>query len=90
LPMVALEAMTRGVVVCGTAVGIMADLSPKYCLAVDGRTGRELAERIIELQSSPQAVNELRLRAWQWVNDHDLDWYKNELTKCYQKAIDRE
>jgi glycosyltransferase involved in cell wall biosynthesis len=89
LPMVALEAMSRGVAVCGTAVGIMADLSSQYCVAVEDRNGEELASRIAELHKSPQAVSELRQRAWQWVSDHDMNWYINELTKCYHKAIDQ-
>jgi glycosyltransferase involved in cell wall biosynthesis len=87
LPMVALEAMSRGVVVCGTRVGIMADLSPEFCITVEDNDASSLATKIVRICKRPDDYLTIRIKAWQWVKDHDMDWYIKELLVCYQKAI---
>jgi glycosyltransferase involved in cell wall biosynthesis len=87
LPMVALEAMSRGVVVCGTRVGIMADLSPEFCITVEDNDASSLATEIIRICEKPDDYIAIRIKAWQWVRDHDMDWYIKELLACYQKTI---
>jgi glycosyltransferase involved in cell wall biosynthesis len=87
LPMVALEAMSRGAVVCGTSVGIMADLSPGHCITTNNRDPNALALAIIDCWNNPLKYSSIRMKAWQWVSEHDMDWYIKQLTTCYHKAI---
>ena len=47
--MVALEAMSLGTVVCGTAVGVMSDLSPEHCVTVEERNHVDLGDKILEV-----------------------------------------
>jgi glycosyltransferase involved in cell wall biosynthesis len=85
LPMVALEAMAHGVVVCGTHVGIMADLSGKYCLTVPPGSYTMLANEVIKLIQDTPRYQEMREQAHDWVNHHDLTWHINELKDVYSK-----
>jgi glycosyltransferase involved in cell wall biosynthesis len=89
LPMVAIEAMSKGVLVCGTEVGIMADLSNTCCVTVPVRDHKALAEKVIQLCRDSARSEELRRNAYEWVKSHDMDWYLTELVKCYQKVIQR-
>jgi glycosyltransferase involved in cell wall biosynthesis len=89
LPMVAIEAMAHGVVVCGTHTGIMADLAPDKCLTVHDRNPELLADQILKLARNEALYFEVRKKAWQWCSDHDMKWYIAELLKCYQLVVRR-
>ena len=83
LPMVALEAMAHGVLVCGTRVGIMADLSGKCCVTVLPGDFEGLAAETLRLVEQPEEFYKIQRKAYQWVKDHDMDWYIRELKKHY-------
>lgn len=83
LPMVALEAMAHGTVVCGTAVGVMCDLSPSCCLTVKSRDPIELGDKIMELCRDHEAYMAIRENAWKWTASHDINWYVGELFNRY-------
>lgn len=85
LPMVALEAMAHGVLVCGTRVGIMSDLSDQCCKTVLPGDFEGLATAVIRLIEQPEEFSNLQSRAYQWVKDHDMDWYIRELKRCYDR-----
>ncbi len=83
LPMAAIEAMAYGAVVCGTHIGIMADLSEECCVTVppgdvDGMV--EAIEGLIKDQSRYEAI---RHRAYDWAKAHDINWHVAELKKVY-------
>ena len=48
------EAMASGVAVCGTEVGILADIGERYALMVHPQDSEGLAEKIISLVNNPQ------------------------------------
>ena len=89
LPMVALEAMAHGVVVCGTHVGIMADLSGKGCVTAPVGDDERLADAIIGIANAPDKFSSCRTQAHQWVKAHDMNGYISELKKCYDNLIGR-
>jgi len=85
--MVALEAMAHGVVVCGTHVGILADLSEKYCVAVPIGNYQLLAEEVMKIINDESQYHHLKMQAYSWVSGRDLQWYASELEKIYFKGI---
>ncbi|MEI9918794.1 MAG: glycosyltransferase [Bacteroidota bacterium] len=78
------EAMSCGLPVCGTLVGLMHDL-PDCCVAVDVRDYKSLAEKTLALVNDPVRMNEIRMKAHQWTSHHDILWTSNELMKLYEK-----
>lgn len=83
LPMVAIEAMAYGAVVCGTHVGIMADLSEESCLTVPPGDAEALANVVISLTENPAKYEKLRLRGHDWAKSHDLIWHVRQLNNLY-------
>ena len=76
------EAMSCGLPVCGTRVGLMHDL-PDCCVTVDVRDYKSLAEKTIALVRDPERMNEMRMRAHQWTSHHDILWTAQKLTSLY-------
>jgi glycosyltransferase involved in cell wall biosynthesis len=87
LPMVALEAMSCGTVVCGTAVGVMSDLSPVHCITVADRDHTELGRKILRACRERDFYSKIRRDAWEWTDGHNVTWYVNSLLSCYTKII---
>ncbi|HCR53255.1 MAG TPA: hypothetical protein DIW27_02470 [Cytophagales bacterium] len=83
LPMVAIEAMANGTVICGTAVGIIHDLAPECCVAVEVGNHVKLAEEIIKLVDAPGSYYKLREQAYRWICDHDINWHLKKMTHMY-------
>jgi glycosyltransferase involved in cell wall biosynthesis len=89
LPMVALEAMAHGVLVCGTHVGVMADFSGKYCLTVPPGHFKELAESVVGVVQNEVRYHVLCEQAHSFIKTRNLQWYVTELEKLYFKVINR-
>ncbi len=87
MPTVAFEAMANGVVVCGTRVGIIADLSEKCCVAVDVNDDESLAGEIIRVASDDAYYQKLRTQAHEWASAHDSVFYVHTLAAWYRDAI---
>ena len=85
LPMVALEAMSRGTLVCGTAVGVMSDLSPDFCVTVNSRDPVELGDKIMAVCRDREMYMAIREKAWQWTALHDIHWYVESLLEHYKE-----
>ena len=83
LAVVALEAMAHGVVVCSTHVGIMSDLAGTHCLTVEPGNDRQLAETIMELINDPLRYEQLRESAYEWIKNHDADYYVAQIAELY-------
>jgi glycosyltransferase involved in cell wall biosynthesis len=88
LPMVALEAMSHGVVVCGTHVGVMADLSGHYCITVPTGAYQQLAEEVLTLIQNPSKYDTIRQKAYEWIKNHDLSWHVKELKQVYEQLME--
>lgn len=84
LPMVAMEAMAYGTVVCGTAVGVIKDLSPECCSGVEIGDHRALSFEIMKLIADPQSYQQLRANAHKWIKAHDINWHVNKMIQLYE------
>ncbi|HEX6225749.1 MAG TPA: glycosyltransferase family 4 protein, partial [Chryseolinea sp.] len=78
LPMVALEAMAHGVLICGTHVGVMADFSGKYCLTVPPGDFMALAETAAGVVKNEARYHALCEQAYAFIKTRDQQWYVNE------------
>lgn len=81
------EAMSAGVLVCGTKVGIMYDLYPSCCVAVAVTDFTTLSHEVIELVSDQQRCNQLRLCAHKWADHHSMLWTVEQIAKLYNDKI---
>lgn len=77
------EAMSCGLPVCGTKVGLMYDL-PDCCATVNVRDHVRLAEEVLKLISDAERMNEIRMRAHQWTSHHDILWTAGKLIAIYR------
>jgi glycosyltransferase involved in cell wall biosynthesis len=78
------EAMSAGVVVCGTSVGLMYDL-PACCVSVPARDYKKLADEVITLLGDSDKFEMLRSNALQWTSTHTIFWTCNEIKKLYDE-----
>jgi len=80
---VATEAMSCGVLVCGTHVGILADLSGITCLTVKPGDYINLARTIIELSKDSKRQRMLRRNARQWAEKYDYVWSAHQYEQIF-------
>lgn len=76
------EAMSCGLVVCGTNVGLLYDL-PEGCISVAVKDHATLAEKIIKALNDQPRLDSIRRRAQIWANAHDLQWTVLQFEKLY-------
>jgi glycosyltransferase involved in cell wall biosynthesis len=85
---VVVEAMASEVVVCGTRVGIMADLeSTNSCAVVDIGDYRALSEMVLRIWHNKEEFKIMQATAYHWVTGHTLSWTIKEFYKLYEKVI---
>jgi glycosyltransferase involved in cell wall biosynthesis len=70
--MVAVEAMTAGVLVCGTRVGILADLSDTCCITSSPGDPIGLSNSILTLLSQAEEIKRIREAAAHWAVKHNV------------------
>ena len=85
--MAVVEAMAAGVLVCGTHVGIMADLSGECCITVPPKAYDRLAQQVLQLIAQPDKQKQLRSAAQEWVNTYSLKWTVQQYLILYQGLI---
>jgi glycosyltransferase involved in cell wall biosynthesis len=76
------EAMSAGVIACGTQVGLMYDL-PECCISVPVRDHEALAKSVLELLEDETRMREIRARARAWAELHSIQWTANEISRLY-------
>jgi len=77
------EAAASGVPVCGTRVGLLADLGAPFAVTVPpGEPGR-LAHAVLALLRDRAAMERLRASAFSWARNHDADWTAGQFTQVY-------
>jgi glycosyltransferase involved in cell wall biosynthesis len=81
-PIVVQEAMSCGVVVCGTRVGLLYDL-PECCMAVPVKDYQSLARATLQLIADHQRLETLRIQARKWAIEHSIEWTLREFKQCY-------
>lgn len=81
------EAMASGLLVCGTHVGIMADLAQKgCCCTVKTQDSNGLATTVLALIGNPNEITRLRRNAHRWTVEHDLEWTAQKHEAIYEKC----
>jgi glycosyltransferase involved in cell wall biosynthesis len=76
------EAMGCGMVICGTSVGLMADL-PGACITVNVGDYQSLADHVIYLLENPSRMSELRKKASEWSAIHSIHWTAARTRELY-------
>jgi glycosyltransferase involved in cell wall biosynthesis len=85
--MVVAEAMASGVIVCGTNVGLMHDLSGTCCVTTPSNNAELLASAVLELLENTERVKSLRKNARIWSEDNTLDSSSKKLSKMYDTLM---
>jgi glycosyltransferase involved in cell wall biosynthesis len=83
-PIVAEEAMSCGVLVCGTAVGLFYDL-PDCCTSTNVKDHRALASAVLSLINDKQRMNIQRSNAHQWARQHSMKWTVEKIAELYHR-----
>jgi len=78
------EAMSSGVVVCGTKVGLIYDLE-EYCAGVPVGDYTLLAEKVMMLVRDPDSMILVRKRAYDWVRVHSIHWTTQQTGVLYNQ-----
>lgn len=78
------EAMASGVLVCGTHVGLMADLSGQCCVTTQPGDSGMLAATILRILQNEEENILLRRNALRWSSEHNLEWTVTAHKKIYE------
>jgi glycosyltransferase involved in cell wall biosynthesis len=81
------EAMATGTLVCGTHVGLMADLSGTCCITAPVQDAEGLAAAVINLLREKKRMELIRRNAWEWSDKNTLDSTVSEIRKIYDLLI---
>ncbi|MBI1768798.1 MAG: glycosyltransferase [Bacteroidetes bacterium] len=81
------EAMSCGLLVCGTKVGLLYDL-PVCCITVGLKDFQGLADKILPLINDGVQINSIRQRGKEWVSKHNINWTVKEISKKQYKLFE--
>ena len=81
------EAMSSGVIVCGSRVGLLYDLGDDFCISVDCRDYISLAENILQLISDKERIKRMSTSAYEWSVNHSAIRTYESYKKNYEKLI---
>jgi glycosyltransferase involved in cell wall biosynthesis len=84
-----LEASAAGVPIVGTAVGLVAEMSPQAAVAVRPGDAEALAQAILSLLSDEEQRARLGYEAQKFARMYDANWSVAHLEAIYQKAANR-
>lgn len=83
-PIVVEEAMSCGVLLCGTRVGLLYDL-PKCCVSVEVGDYESLARKTLDLIADRERQETLRAEALGWAKKHSIDWTVRQIQEVYSR-----
>ncbi len=81
------EAASSGVAICGTAVGLLADLQHQGMCAVAPGDAEGLAKTVLALLQSPQRLQENRRQAKEWATKYDVSWTIQQYCELYEGLL---
>lgn len=84
------EALASGLLVCGTAVGLLADLSDICCTTVPPQDAEELAKKVIRLIEDESKIREMISNGNSWVRKHDLHWTLSQHNQIYERLLEKD
>jgi len=76
------EAMSSGVLVCGTSVGLIDDLTD-CSVGVPVGDYQALAEKVLQLITEPSRMKTIRENARMWTNTHSIQWTTGQIKELY-------
>jgi len=76
------EAMSCGVVVCGTKVGLIYD-QPSCCVGVEVKDFDALGQQVLELLKDARQFELLRRNARHWASNHSIHWTAEKIGELY-------
>lgn len=80
------EALAHGLLVCGTQVGLLADLSEQCCITIRPGDFEALAQQVSKLMRDPTRCEQLRDNGLRWTREHDLEWTTNRYKEIYKEV----
>jgi glycosyltransferase involved in cell wall biosynthesis len=80
------EALACGSIVCGTHVGLLADLSEHCCLTVPPGDYVGLAGLVLKLLSQPEEMERLKENGYKWTAQHDVKWTADRHIEVYESC----
>lgn len=81
------EALACGVLVCGTRVGIIADLEGEITTVAAVGDAEELAQKVLHLLKNPEKQEELRNKGIAWSRKNDLVAQSRKYEDLYRTMI---
>jgi len=78
------EAMSSGVIVCGSRVGLLYDLTGDCCITADCSDYITLADKILELISDKERMEKMRTSAYNWSVNHSASFTYELYKKNYE------
>jgi glycosyltransferase involved in cell wall biosynthesis len=82
-PVVVAEAASSGTVVCGTRVGLIADLESVCTIAVEPFDHQGLAEKVLGIIASPERYRTLAEASREWAASHCIEWSAGNVVTVY-------
>ncbi|WP_165823762.1 glycosyltransferase [Pseudochryseolinea flava] len=77
------EAMSSGLLVCGTRVGVMFDVR-EGCLTADVGDHKHLATLVLEILKNHQAIDDCLMYARRWATQQDIHWTIDRTRQIYR------
>jgi glycosyltransferase involved in cell wall biosynthesis len=81
------EALAQGLLVCGTHVGLMADLSDRCCVTVAPGQASALADKVLKLLGDSAQMIQMKQAGRQWAEQHDLEWTARQYSETYMSLL---
>ncbi len=80
------EAMSSGVIVCGTRVGLLYD-EPECCVSVPLRDFQGLANEVLRLLNDPERMKKIKSNARSWTSYHSIQWTVKMIGESYRYLL---
>lgn len=81
------EAAASGVLICGTNVGLIADITPDAAFSVTVGDDVELANGVLNLITDPIQYSSLQQSARKWATVHTAEWTFNRFCSLYDNIL---
>ncbi|MVM30914.1 glycosyltransferase [Spirosoma sp. HMF4905] len=81
------EAIASGVVVCGTRVGLIADLENIITVVAPVGDAEDLAHKVLQLLANTDQYKQLRSNGIAWSQNHDLSTQYQHYSNLYQSLL---
>jgi glycosyltransferase involved in cell wall biosynthesis len=81
------EAMSCGLLVCGTRVGLIYD-RPSCCVGVPVKDFKKLADEVTKILDDQQRMKIIVQNAYSWASTHSIHWTVDSVKQLYFRLTD--